>query len=95
MAQGSNELSTLGEGRSKLLLLLVPPGPGAAAEVQKRLTLWEERRFEELLQRAEEHLLLSRRPGKKKHDGLADIRYCHWRKKSDRQGLSFTLSWHL
>ena len=33
------------------------PGLGAAAEVAKRLTLWEERRFEDLLRRDEEHLL--------------------------------------
>ena len=33
------------------------PGLGAAAEVAKRLTFWEERRFEDLLRRDEEHLL--------------------------------------
>ena len=66
MAQGSNEYSQLEEGRSKLLLSAVPPGLGAAAEVQKRLTLWEERRFEELLRRADEHLLFSRRPRQEK-----------------------------
>ena len=33
------------------------PGLGAAAELAKRLTLWEERRFEDLLRRDEEHLL--------------------------------------
>ena len=67
MAQGRNECAQLEERRSKLLLSPVPHGPGAAAEVQKRLTLWEERRFEELFQRAEEHLLLSRKPGKRKN----------------------------
>ena len=73
MGRGSNEYSQLEEGRSKLLLSLVPPGLEAAAEVQNFLALWEERRFEELLRRAEEHLLLNRRPGKKKQrDGLAD-----------------------
>ena len=38
------------EGRSKLLLASVPPGVGAADEVAKRLTLWEERRLEGLLE---------------------------------------------
>ena len=35
------------------------PGLGAAAEVAKRLTFWEERRFEDLLRRDEEHHLLA------------------------------------
>ena len=64
MARGIDECSQLEEGRSKLLLSPVPPSLGAAAEVPKRLTLWDERRFEDLL-RAEEHLLLSRRRGEK------------------------------
>ena len=37
-----------------------------ATEVQKRLTLWEERSFETLLQRAEEQLLLKRKAGKRR-----------------------------
>ena len=61
VAQGSDEYSLLEGRRSKLLLAPVPPGLGAAAEVAKRLTLWEERRFEDLLRRAEEHLLLKQR----------------------------------
>ena len=52
MARGSDVYSQLEEGPSKLLLWLVPPVLGAAAEVAKRLTLWEERRFEDLLRRA-------------------------------------------
>ena len=43
------------------MLAPVPPILGVAAEVAKRLTLWEERRFEDLLRRAEEHLLLKQR----------------------------------
>ena len=74
MDHGSNEYSQLEEGRSKLLLSTVPPGLGASPEVQRRLTLWEARRFEELPHRAEEHLSFRRKPGekKKKHDWLAD-----------------------
>ena len=53
-AQGGDENKQLEEGRWKHLLSPMPPGFGAAAEVHKRLTLWEERRFEELLQRAED-----------------------------------------
>ena len=49
---------TLEEGRPKLLLTSVHLRLGAAAEVAKRLTLWEERRFEDLLRRAEEQLLI-------------------------------------
>ena len=37
-----------------------------ASEVQKRLTLWEERSFEALLQRAEEQLLLKRKAGRRR-----------------------------
>ena len=53
MARGSDDFSLLEERRSKLLLASVPPGLGAAAEVAKRFTLWEERRFEDLFRRAE------------------------------------------
>ena len=35
----------------------------------KRLTLWEERRVDNLLRRAAEHLLINRRPGKGKQRG--------------------------
>ena len=56
MAQGSNESSQLEEGRSKLLLSPLPPGPGTATEMPKRLALWEQRRFESLLQRADDGL---------------------------------------
>ena len=41
----------------------MPQGLSVASEVQKRLTLWEERSFEALLQRAEEQLLLKRKVG--------------------------------
>ena len=52
MARGIDEYSQLEEGRLKVQLSPVPPpGLGAAAEVAKRLTLWEERRFEDLLRR--------------------------------------------
>ena len=63
---GSRQQRALTAGREhpELLWSPVPLGSGAAAEVQKRLTLWEERRFEELLRRAEEHPLFSRRPGR-------------------------------
>ena len=72
-AQGSNEHSQPEEGRSKLLSSPVPPRLGVAVEVQKGATLWEERRFEELLRQAEEHILLSRRPGRKqRYDGPVD-----------------------
>ena len=69
MAQGSNEYSMLEEGRSKLMLALVPPRMGTADEVAKRLTLWEERRFEDQLRRAEERLLTNRKAGKRKQRG--------------------------
>ena len=42
MARGSDEYSQS----------LVPRGLGAAGEVAKRLTLWEERRFKDLLRPA-------------------------------------------
>ena len=61
MAQGRDDYAQLEEGRSKLLLSPVPQGLSAATEVPKRLTLWEGRRFETLLQRAEEQLLLKRK----------------------------------
>ena len=64
VAQGSKKYSQLEEGRSKLPLSKVHPGLGAAAEVAKRVTLCEVRLFEDLLRRVEEHLLLSRMPGK-------------------------------
>ena len=44
----------------------VPQGLSVASEVQKRLTLWEERSFEALLQRAEEQFLLKRKAGKRR-----------------------------
>ena len=44
----------------------VPSGPGTAAEVAKRLTLWEECRIEDLLWRAEQQLLIHRKAGKRK-----------------------------
>ena len=65
MARGSDEHSQLEEGWSELLVSQVLPRLGAAVEVSKRVTLWEERRFEDLLRRAEEHLVLSYRTGKK------------------------------
>ena len=68
MAQERDDYAQLEEGRSKLLLSLVPQGLSAATEVLKRLTLWEEQRFEALLQRAEEQLLLRRKLGKR-HNG--------------------------
>ena len=43
MAQGRDDYAQLEEGRSKLLLSTVPQGLSVASEVQKRLTLWEER----------------------------------------------------
>ena len=46
MAHGSDDFSLLEEGRSKLLLASVLPQLGAAVEVAKHLTLWEERRSE-------------------------------------------------
>ena len=66
MAQGRDDYAQLEEGRSKLLLSTVPQGLSVATEVQKRLTLWEERSFETLLQRAEEQLLLKRKAGKRR-----------------------------
>ena len=72
MAQGRDDYAQLEEGRSKLLLSTVPQGLSVASEVQKRLTLWEERSFETLLQRAEEQLLLKRKAGKRKPDGPSD-----------------------
>ena len=63
MAQGRDDYAQLEEGRSKLLLSTVPQGLSVATEVQKRLTLWEERSFEALLQRAEEQFLLKRKAG--------------------------------
>ena len=62
------------KGRSKLLLSTVPPGLGTAAEVAKRLTLWEESRFQDLLRRAEERLMILRTAGKrKKRDAQPDL----------------------
>ena len=73
MAQGRDDYAQLEEGRSKLLLSTVPQGLSVATEVQKRLTLWEERSFETLLQRAEEQLLLKRKAGKRrKSSGPSD-----------------------
>ena len=69
MAQGRDDYAQLEEGRSKLLLSPVPQGLSAATEILKRLTLWEERRFEALLQRAEEQLLLKRKKGKRHKNG--------------------------
>ena len=69
MAQGRDDYAQLEEGRSKLLLSPVPQGLSAATEVLKRLTLWEEQRFETLLRRAAEQLLLKRRPGKRHKTG--------------------------
>ena len=69
MAQERDDHAQLKEGRSKLLLFPVPQGLSAATEVLKRLTLWEEHRFEMLLQRAEEQLLLNRRSGKRHKTG--------------------------
>ena len=66
MAQGRDDYAQLEEGRSKLLLSTVPQGLSVATEVQKRLTLWEERSFETLLQRVEEQLLLKRKAGKRR-----------------------------
>ena len=60
MARGSDDFSLLEEGRSKLPLASLPPRLGTAAEVARRLTLWEEGRFEDLLRRAEEQLLIHR-----------------------------------
>ena len=71
VARGSDEYSLLEEGRSKLLLSPVPPGLGAAAEVAKRLTLWQERHLVDC-KMAEQHLLLNRRPGKKTQRGSLD-----------------------
>ena len=73
MAQGRDDYAQLEEGRSKLLLSTVPQGLSVATEVQKRLTLWEERSFETLLQRVEEQLLLKRKAGKRrKSSGPSD-----------------------
>ena len=71
---GSHDFPLLEEARSKLLLASVPPrGLAPAAEVGKRFTLWEECRFEDLLGRAEEQLLIQRKTGKrKKRDAQPD-----------------------
>ena len=69
MAQERDDYAQLEEGRSKLLLSPVPQGFECGHEVLKRLTLWEEQRFETLLQRAEEQLLLKRRSGKRHKTG--------------------------
>ena len=66
MAQGRDDYAQLEEGRSKLLLSTVPQGLSVVSEVRKRLTLWEERSFEALLQRAEEQFLLKRKAGKRR-----------------------------
>ena len=72
-AQCWNDFALLEEGRSKLLLASVPSGLGTATEVAKRLTLWEESRFEDLLRHAEEQLLTHRKSGKrKKRDAQPD-----------------------
>ena len=63
MARGSDDFARLEE---ELLLSSVPPGLGTAAEVAKRLTLWEEGRCEDLLRRAEEQLPIHRNVGKRK-----------------------------
>ena len=65
MARGSDDFALLEEGRSKLQQSSVPPGLGAAAEVAKRL-LWEDSRFEDLLLRAQEQILILRTTGKRK-----------------------------
>ena len=72
MARGSDEYSLLDEGRSKLLLSPVLPSLGAATEVTKRLTLWEEVPLADLVQWAEERLLLNRWPGKKAQRSCLD-----------------------
>ena len=73
MAQGRDDYAQLEEGRSKLLLSTVPQGLSVASEVQKRLTLWEERSFETLLQRAEEQLLLRRKAGKRRKSSAPSV----------------------
>ena len=65
MARGRDDFALLEEGRSKLRLSSVPPGLGTAADVAKRL-LWEGNRFEDLLRRAQEQLLILRRTDKRK-----------------------------
>ena len=66
MVRDSDDFSLLEEGRWKLLVASVLPGLGAAAEVARRLTLWEESRFEDHLRRAEEQLLITRKAGTRK-----------------------------
>ena len=66
MARGSEDFAPLEEGCPELLLASVPQGLGTATEVAKRLTLWEECRFEDLLRRDEEQLLIHRKAGKRK-----------------------------
>ena len=55
--------------RLRMISAPVPQGLSAATEVLKRLTLWEEQRFETLLQRVEEQLLLKRSSGKRHKTG--------------------------
>ena len=69
MARDSDDFAPLEKGRSKLLLASLPPGLGIATEVAKRLTLSEGSRFEDLLRRAEEQLLVLRKAGKRKKRG--------------------------
>ena len=50
VARGSDDFARLEVERSGRLLASVSPGLGTATEVAKRLTPWEECRFEDLLQ---------------------------------------------
>ena len=53
LARGDEHASMLERGRSKLLYGVPPKGYSLRTELGKRLTLWNEGRFEELLLRAE------------------------------------------
>jgi hypothetical protein len=61
MCEGSSSHALAEEGRSKLLFGAVPQGVPAADEVAARLRLWEGRRFEQLLQKTEQQVIMAQR----------------------------------
>ena len=63
MAEGDEAACVLEESRTKLLLGPVPRGSNRRVELAKRLQLWKEGAFEELLVRAEEQRRQSERLG--------------------------------
>ena len=72
LAAGLDEHALAEEGRSKLLLALVPGGTGVGDDVSKRIELWERSEFEALLQRCEQQKLLSQKHKKRKRQPQRD-----------------------